>query len=157
MAIDDPVALDAWRQASDRFKPAAKRNGRGADLAAKDVRAITVMHRRGIRAVEIALDLGLAAKDVEALIAELDAPADPRASARRIIDAGLPKMATHLMETTHAPTMLEVMRDTGVTEKKSPAGEGKGGVVVNIGCKDSDVQISAGPGLPNLALPDPNK
>jgi len=60
--------LDAWREASDRYKPAAKRNARVADLAVKDVRAITVLHRRGVPAVDVALDLGVAAKDVEALI-----------------------------------------------------------------------------------------
>jgi uncharacterized membrane-anchored protein len=51
-------------------------------------------------------------------------------------------IALRLSKTTHAPTMLETLRDLGVSEKKAPAGESKGGVTVVIGALESQVQVS---------------
>lgn len=90
---------------------------------------------------EIAQRVGCSQSSVSRLLTEFT---DSRRYARAILDRDAASVAARLAQTKHAPTMLELMRDLGVTEKKAPVGESKGGVTVLIGVKDSDVQIQVG-------------
>jgi len=60
-----------------------------------------------------------------------------------------------LTETKHAPTILETIRDTGLTEKKAPIGEQKGGVTVIIGAKDCEVSFGEVPSPPAIKVHEP--
>lgn len=68
--------------------------------------------------------------------------ADTRQIARKRLNASADTLAEKLAKTKHAPTMLEVLRDIGVTEKQAPAGQSRPGVNVFIGGTDAQVQIN---------------
>jgi len=89
--------------------------------------------------VEIAQELGCSQPTVSKWLTIVK---DPLEEARHILRQGAPKLAATVVNTKHAPTALETLRDLQVSEKRAPdAGKGAG-VTVLVGAEDTSVQVN---------------
>jgi len=120
-------------QEQETPKPAYKR------LSMAQESLILQLADQGLTQTVIAKQIGCSQPAVSLVLSHFE---DTRHIARKALHNGAYEIAEKLIKTKHAPTMLEVLRDIGVTEKKAPAGESKGGVQVFIGGSDIQVSVS---------------
>jgi hypothetical protein len=93
---------------------------------------------------EIAVQLSLAAQDVEAVLARVEA-IDSGEEAKRILLGAQAQLAQRIVDKASASDALEVFDRTGALPK--PRDLRSGGVTVIIGGSDLDVDIGFGPGV----------
>lgn len=108
-------------------------------LTQDDIGRLKHLRKAGLTQVEIAQQLGCSQPTVSKWLNTID---DPLEQAKHILRSGAPALATTVVNTKHAPTALEALRDMQVSEKRAPDQGKGGGVQVFIGVQDGDVKVN---------------
>lgn len=107
-------------------------------LTARELGWVLKLADDGLTQTEIAQRLNCSQATISRVLSDFD---DTRTIARKRLHASADAIAERLTKTKHAPTMLEVLRDVGVTEKQAPSAGSKGGVTVLVGAGAGTVNI----------------
>lgn len=108
-------------------------------LSRDEVERLRRLDAAGLSQVQIAQELQCSQPTVSRWLTVVR---DPIANSTHKLTQAMPELTDRFIQKARPQDILEAMRDTGVTEKKAAAGQGKGGVTVVIGAVDSQVQVN---------------